>query len=396
MSFASIPLSRHVSDQYFPAATRDGKLHLRKREVAYGVFTRACAAQVASSSSSDKREAYYIRAISRPTHKASPSAVIPALAVFPRLKQADEPLTRITAQCHPKCHRHAGACLCFKTNRSRLLYGDDRFLASFQTQKPEKPHLWMDLNWTPNGRARRRCDSIILLLSPRLSERRNIQHCERADPPSTQRDAHIDAVMRRCPTIQIKVKSNGARIARKVSQKGDAGGGVCSAHPSGEPGEGRTRATEQGFSRQTSNLHVSQVSTNRIHLPKGLSSPSSDIMQFKLATFATLAAAVATFAPSALAASCFSQSGCPNCESKSSVFAARQQFCGSDDWSHSSSLSWGWAHVTLDGEFATQQECWDGFEQIIDQCYGSKDGGVYNFDFNGKSARLDVGFCNCE
>ncbi|KAJ8474814.1 hypothetical protein ONZ51_g6952 [Trametes cubensis] len=119
-------------------------------------------------------------------------------------------------------------------------------------------------------------------------------------------------------------------------------------------------------------------------------------MQFKLATFASVAAVVATFAPSALAASCYSQSGCPNCESKSSVFAARQQFCGSDDWSHSSSLSWGWAHVTLDGEFATQQECWDGFEQIIDQCYGSKDGGVYNFDFNGDSARLDVGFCNCE
>ncbi|KAI0658130.1 hypothetical protein C8Q70DRAFT_1055127 [Cubamyces menziesii] len=119
-------------------------------------------------------------------------------------------------------------------------------------------------------------------------------------------------------------------------------------------------------------------------------------MQFKLATLTTLAVAIATFAPSALAASCYSQSGCPNCESKSSVFSARQQFCGSDDWSHSSSLSWGWAHVTLDGEFATQQECWDGFEQIIDQCYGSKDGGVYNFDFNGKSARLDVGFCNCE
>ncbi|KAJ8455105.1 hypothetical protein ONZ51_g12638 [Trametes cubensis] len=114
-------------------------------------------------------------------------------------------------------------------------------------------------------------------------------------------------------------------------------------------------------------------------------------MQFKLATLTTLAVAIATFAPSALAASCYSQSGCPNCESKSSVFSARQQFCGSDDWSHSSSLSWGWAHVTLDGEFATQQECWDGFEQIIDQCYGSKDGGVYNFDFNGKSARSMLG-----
>ena len=120
------------------------------------------------------------------------------------------------------------------------------------------------------------------------------------------------------------------------------------------------------------------------------------VMQFKLTVFATVAAAVATFAPSALAASCYSQSGCQQCESESSVYAARQQFCGSNDWSHSSSLSWGWAHVTLDGEFATQQECWDGFQQIITQCYGSKDGGIYTYDYNGDSARLDVGFCNCE
>ncbi|KAJ2998644.1 hypothetical protein NUW54_g7013 [Trametes sanguinea] len=52
--------------------------------------------------------------------------------------------------------------------------------------------------------------------------------------------------------------------------------------------------------------------------------------------------------------------------------------------------------TTTDGKFATQQECWDGFEDIIDQCYGSKDGGIYTFDFNGNSARLDVDFCNCE
>ncbi|KAI9056702.1 hypothetical protein FKP32DRAFT_1598890 [Trametes sanguinea] len=119
-------------------------------------------------------------------------------------------------------------------------------------------------------------------------------------------------------------------------------------------------------------------------------------MQFKLAFFAAVAATLAAIAPSALAASCYSQSGCGQCESRDSVFSARQAFCGGSDWQHSSSLSWGWAHVTLDGEFATQQECWDGFEQIIDQCYGSKDGGVYTFDFNGDSARLDVGFCNCE
>ncbi|KAI8996635.1 hypothetical protein BD414DRAFT_434661 [Trametes punicea] len=119
-------------------------------------------------------------------------------------------------------------------------------------------------------------------------------------------------------------------------------------------------------------------------------------MQFNLGAFATLAAAFVTTIPAVLAADCYSASGCGECESESSIYAARQQFCGSDDWSYSSYLSWGWAHVTLDGEFATQQECWDGFEQIIEQCYGSRDGGIYTYDYNGDSARLDVDFCNCE
>ncbi|KAI8996673.1 hypothetical protein BD414DRAFT_478736 [Trametes punicea] len=119
-------------------------------------------------------------------------------------------------------------------------------------------------------------------------------------------------------------------------------------------------------------------------------------MQFKVASFATLAVAFAAAAPSAIAASSYSQGGRKQCETVSGVEQAGQQFCGSDDWTHSSFLSWGWAHVQLTGKFATQQECWDGFQQITDQCYGKKDGGVYNFDFNGDSASLDVGFCNCE
>ncbi|KAJ8473049.1 hypothetical protein ONZ51_g8097 [Trametes cubensis] len=118
-------------------------------------------------------------------------------------------------------------------------------------------------------------------------------------------------------------------------------------------------------------------------------------MQFKLGAIATLAAALAALAPSALAANCYSKTGCGKCESESSMYAARQQFCGSDDWNHSSSLTWGSAHVTLSGEFYSQQECWDGFENIIEQCYGQRDGGIYNYDYNGDSARLDVNFCSC-
>ncbi|KAI0324097.1 hypothetical protein GY45DRAFT_1439293 [Cubamyces sp. BRFM 1775] len=122
-------------------------------------------------------------------------------------------------------------------------------------------------------------------------------------------------------------------------------------------------------------------------------------MQFKLATLTTLAVAVATFAPAALAQaiSCYSKSGCPHCETEDSMYAARQDFCSSNDWSHSSYLNRGVAHVTLDGAFETQQDCWDSFHELITQCYSYEDGGVStNYYAGGQTARLDVRFCNCE
>ncbi|KAL7284810.1 hypothetical protein ACG7TL_002120 [Trametes sanguinea] len=119
-------------------------------------------------------------------------------------------------------------------------------------------------------------------------------------------------------------------------------------------------------------------------------------MQFKLTAFAALAATLAAIAPSSLAATCYSAGGCQECESRDSIASARQAFCGSSDWNHSNTLNWGWARITLNGRFATQQECYDGFENIIDQCYGKKDGGKYTYDYNGDSASLDVDFCECE
>ncbi|KAI0634537.1 hypothetical protein C8Q77DRAFT_1055478 [Trametes polyzona] len=119
-------------------------------------------------------------------------------------------------------------------------------------------------------------------------------------------------------------------------------------------------------------------------------------MQFKLTAFATLAVAIALAAPSALAATCYGASGCPTCESRGSMESARQTFCGGNGWTQASSLAWGDAHVNLEGRFYSQQECFDGFENIIDDCYGKEDGGIYTYDYNGDSARLDVNFCSCE
>ena len=78
------------------------------------------------------------------------------------------------------------------------------------------------------------------------------------------------------------------------------------------------------------------------------------------------------------------------------MYTARDAFCGSEDWKQSSSLNWGAARVILANGFNTQQECYDGFANIIVDCYGKRDGGVYTYSDNGHDARLDVDFCECE
>ena len=99
-------------------------------------------------------------------------------------------------------------------------------------------------------------------------------------------------------------------------------------------------------------------------------------MQFKLAV---IAAVIAAFVPIALAAECYNASGCKQCESETSMYDARQAFCGSNDWQSSSSMSWGYGSVTLEGGFHSQQDCFDGFANIITDCYGREDGGVYTY-----------------
>lgn len=119
-------------------------------------------------------------------------------------------------------------------------------------------------------------------------------------------------------------------------------------------------------------------------------------MQFSLASIATLAAVIGAALPSALATACYNAGGCQQCETETSMYDARQSFCGSNDWKGSTSVGWGWGRVTLDGSFATSQQCFDGFNSIIQTCYGKKDGGIYTYEYNGHNARLDVNFCNCE
>ncbi|KAI0816840.1 hypothetical protein BC628DRAFT_1108622 [Trametes gibbosa] len=114
-------------------------------------------------------------------------------------------------------------------------------------------------------------------------------------------------------------------------------------------------------------------------------------MQFNFATLAALAAALTLAAPPALAADCAPTSGCSFCEDRHSWFAASDDFCGGDGWTHPGQQTWGWGQIWLDGQFDTQQECRDGFQQIVDQCLGFWNGGSYNYN----SASLHILFCKC-
>ncbi|KAL1617783.1 hypothetical protein SLS54_007562 [Diplodia seriata] len=114
-------------------------------------------------------------------------------------------------------------------------------------------------------------------------------------------------------------------------------------------------------------------------------------MRFDVPLLATGLALTST----ASAASCYSAGGCGTCASNDEVWQAREQLCGGDRWKSSTSFNWGWAVVNLSGRFSSQQACWDGFENIINQCYGKKNGGTYDWNYNGDSAHLDVNFCTC-
>ncbi|KAJ8469976.1 hypothetical protein ONZ51_g8647 [Trametes cubensis] len=106
---------------------------------------------------------------------------------------------------------------------------------------------------------------------------------------------------------------------------------------------------------------------------------------------ATLAApATATI----LGMTCYDATECPTCESRESLSDAADEFCSGTKWEGNEYLPWGNAQITLEGTLSSQQICLQGISDIVNQCYGVKDGGIITYPFN--NARLDVNFCNCE
>ncbi|KAI8996657.1 hypothetical protein BD414DRAFT_478691 [Trametes punicea] len=118
-------------------------------------------------------------------------------------------------------------------------------------------------------------------------------------------------------------------------------------------------------------------------------------MQFTLASIAVVASIFMAIVPSANAATCYSTYGCQTCESETSLYNARQYLCGGSSWEQSTSFQWGQAFVNLEGEFDSQQTCFSAFANIIEDCYGKRNGGEYQWQWDGSVALLDVNFCTC-
>ncbi|KAI8989175.1 hypothetical protein BD414DRAFT_328557 [Trametes punicea] len=121
-------------------------------------------------------------------------------------------------------------------------------------------------------------------------------------------------------------------------------------------------------------------------------------MRFSLSTVFAVAAAAASTLPSALAASCSSKGGCQTCASRGSLESAKQTLCGSSDFMLPGGFGFqtpDGASINLQGNFATSDECSAGFENILQDCYGKKNGGTFDFTDGPFTAHLDINFCTC-
>ncbi|PFH49044.1 hypothetical protein AMATHDRAFT_5240 [Amanita thiersii Skay4041] len=122
-----------------------------------------------------------------------------------------------------------------------------------------------------------------------------------------------------------------------------------------------------------------------------------------------VAATIGFLAPFASAADCVKQAGCEECESRYQVLVPLQSslarydnsllfisdtfannFC--QNYAKAQFKTWGWASAVSTGKWASKDQCITAFTNIIEQCYGNKDGGSYNFN----DSHMTVYFCNCE
>ncbi|KAF1956195.1 hypothetical protein CC80DRAFT_593670 [Byssothecium circinans] len=113
--------------------------------------------------------------------------------------------------------------------------------------------------------------------------------------------------------------------------------------------------------------------------------------------FTAPALVLLTAASTANAAECYAQGGNSNrrCVTKSGIWQFREWFC-TQNWSGSyqektyndnNGFSAKFSHS---GAFASQQQCWDSTEDIINKCLGKKDGGSWTTS----QVSVNIGFCS--
>jgi hypothetical protein len=103
--------------------------------------------------------------------------------------------------------------------------------------------------------------------------------------------------------------------------------------------------------------------------------------------------ALSTLSTPTSAAECFYPSGSQSCLDSGAVWDMRQRYC-TNEWNTvngrvglDSSAHVG--QILRFGSFTSQQECWDILADILNTCYGIKDGGYWSLP------RLEVEFNYC-
>jgi hypothetical protein len=113
-------------------------------------------------------------------------------------------------------------------------------------------------------------------------------------------------------------------------------------------------------------------------------------MQFRLAFLLPIVA----LASHASAAECYTQDGSNRCVDSGSIWPDREDYCNNnwqrDGNSEAYPANNGFsARFTRTGTFASQEQCWDFTHDIINTCFGRKDGGTWT----GSSMEMNINFC---
>ncbi|KAK8129019.1 Extracellular dipeptidyl-peptidase dpp4 [Apiospora sp. TS-2023a] len=100
----------------------------------------------------------------------------------------------------------------------------------------------------------------------------------------------------------------------------------------------------------------------------------------------------ALLASTAYGAECYAQNGATACLTRAELNSARADYCGNNNYQLCGAKTYTgqYGKASFAGvNVGTQQECWDETIDIINQCFGKKNGG----SFSSGSGNVNINFC---